>query len=89
MNVGCRRETGGWTARSQPPKGDWRGGTGGEASAETPGRAHSSGLYMGPAWPLWEAKCPRVTPSSPGPPIRAWNLVGWGEWSDHNRAEGS
>jgi hypothetical protein len=33
---------------------------------------------MGPTWPLWEAKCPRVIPSAPGPPIRAWNLVGWG-----------
>ena len=33
---------------------------------------------MGPTWSLWEAKCPRVIPSAPGPPIRAWNLVGWG-----------
>jgi hypothetical protein len=54
------------------------GAQGGEAKAKTPGRAHSSGLYMGPTWSLWEAKCPRVIPSAPGPPIRAWNLVGWG-----------
>ena len=68
----------GWSVSSQPPEGDWREGHRGGGFAETPGRAHSSGLYMGPTWSLWEAKCPRVIPSASGPPIRAWNLVGWG-----------
>jgi hypothetical protein len=75
----CGETRAGWSVSSQPPEGDWREGhRGGGLRAETPGRAHSSGLYMGPTWSLWEAKCPRVIPSAPGPPIRAWNLVGWG-----------
>ena len=42
---------------------------GGAQGGETfSGRAHSSGLYMGPTWSLWEAKCPRVLPATLWPP---------------------
>ena len=44
----------GWSVSSQPPEGDWREGhRGGGLRAETPGRAHSSGLYVGVRHPLW------------------------------------
>jgi len=43
----------GWSVSSQPPEGDWREGHRRGGFAETPGRAHSSGLYMGVRHPLW------------------------------------
>jgi hypothetical protein len=58
--VGCHRVTDGWGVSSQAPEGnrrEWhrRGGF-----AETPGRAHSSGLYMEVGYLLWGTECQRT-----------------------------
>ena len=58
----------GWTARSQAPEGNRREWHRGEAKAANPGRAHSSGLYMGVRYPLWGTGCQRT-----GTPINYWS----------------
>jgi hypothetical protein len=78
MNTGCRLRGNLRRLERELPASRGRLEGGAQGGETFPGRAHSSGLYMGPTWSLWEAKCPRVTLPASGPPIRAWNLVGWG-----------
>ncbi len=92
---GCQRPTGpalrpvnrhgvsgkpGWSVSSQPPEGDWREGHRRGGFAETPGRAHSSGRFMGVRYPLWgTGREPTGSARHTLAPLsELWDLVGWG-----------
>jgi hypothetical protein len=81
----------GWSVSSQAPEGNRREWHGRGGVAKTPGRAHSSGLYMGVRHALWGTGCePTGTACQFAAPLSELrDLVGWGVRETRNATGGS